>query len=1441
MNDATLIQRFIASASWWIPNANERARARAKMEANINKARASTRAPPEYKEAQRRTDKASAISKLATQPGVYFFRGRKEGGLDGPTPLLAGYVNVANTSELHLLFRHSSLEETVLLPNAQLSTVDYISAAELRERIRHDTWADVASGGVPTLGAARATKESANKYKPDDLFAALQGRRTISGTAVTEAMLDTHLPVTVTDTVGVDMARGILSNLVTMYRILKDTPTVAVDHHAGNPGARPLLVGYTGEDWSRAYWFMRAYWRDRLSPRDTKPQKKPATPPEFLTEEDVTGISRTQQASIDAANKAALEALEADAAEDLMAADRVAEAEGAALSRLDAHARRQLQTNMEGDIERHRAALPTHTWKQLKGTLRPPIDEQTQRDMINLITKDLVLLYPKALRVRANDETLGAMDTDATAVTDRALREEDLTRAQRDHAADFWALIDQVNARSARPPSLRAATSMLGIHTRHVRTTPPGAAPLPPATAPAAPNTVPDAQTEDATAAGPIESSESQTEDSPAAGPSTRSKSKTEDSPPAGPSTRSKSKTEDPAEAGPSSSSKSKAEKSSAADLQPSSAVSLYPWQIMGAAWAIQMEEGPIGAALIADDVGLGKTLTALEVIHASPALRLAKAGKSTEPPVFRPTLILAPASAIPVWIREITEHYPSITLLIYVGDKKKARPVDKARTQAPSIQALLETMDKLPQHDPATARTVVLSTYATWNIRSLYFEEDARNDAGERVTVKKPGKDLPKGDKGPKRKRPSDDEGDEEDEAVLDEADRDRLLSYGFERFDRLVCDETHRLKSVGTLSWHAADRLGVARLLLLSATPMINRPIDLEGLLALAWKPDLAGQHPVGPGLVLPLEVYEDAGAALDAVRGSTTDPKLLRKWSAILHPASFRAHMNRRNEAGQVELDVAHRVLPPILTLFQLRRNKTYEGKVGNVTVRVRDQIPPYAITTVELVQHDKLQEEYERAFQRYASVLKAGGAAGDDATGRGPAERVGRIDTTAHRLLCHLTLHPELEAFAVGKKRPGKKTWRVAEINAQREQFNDLGAALFHERFRYRRFEPQYDTRPTFTARLVGASPKLKCLLALLRDIVLVNRRKALVFVQWPMNLWLVEVVLAMANFKVISIRSQNTAAEREEAVEDFNDPSHESQALVTSYLTTATSVNLQRGCCDVIFVDIAANANTALQAIGRVFRIGQPRPQQIWILVLDHSYDQVSQARAAVKMIGQIAGGGDMSYTDEDLNAARAAVRRGEDCIAEDPFEADAIDEDASASPKKRPRRGRHEAMRDAPKNDVDLEERAKRWALHQRAAGIYQRLMGQRSTRHQEAWLSLTDLRAKDALPEERGFRQKPDSPGDQGELFDPRPCSPSRWQVPASPRRRSQSATEDLQPPAMASQAPGLVHPRRRESKTEDSRPRMLRLLLLVLPRDVLTMVQTRSTARRALRSVAC
>ena len=114
----------------------------------------------------------------------------------------------------------------------------------------------------------------------------------------------------------------------------------------------------------------------------------------------------------------------------------------------------------------------------------------------------------------------------------------------------------------------------------------------------------------------------------------------------------------------------------------------------------------------------------------------------------------------------------------------------------------------------------------------------------------------------------------------------------------------------------------------------------------------------------------------------------------------------------------------------------------------------------------------------------------------------------------------------------------------------------------------------------------------------------------------------------------------------------------------------------------------------LQAIGRLHRIGQSRVQRITILTVDHTYDQVLQAKATVKMLDQISEEANMEEVEEPpIEALGDAITEGEKTKAISDF-----------------------------KNAI----------VTGQAEELVRKMLGQRTSR--KDWGNVLDLRAKDSL-----------------------------------------------------------------------------------------------------------
>jgi len=98
----------------------------------------------------------------------------------------------------------------------------------------------------------------------------------------------------------------------------------------------------------------------------------------------------------------------------------------------------------------------------------------------------------------------------------------------------------------------------------------------------------------------------------------------------------------------------------------------LYHHQFFGAGWMVQRERSEVQpqGGLLADHMGLGKTLQVLACTVAHPPTKDDKNAKRTV------TLIVAPANIIPQWENEIHKHCDELSISVYTRAQSKHRTV---------------------------------------------------------------------------------------------------------------------------------------------------------------------------------------------------------------------------------------------------------------------------------------------------------------------------------------------------------------------------------------------------------------------------------------------------------------------------------------------------------------------------------------------------------------------------------------------------------------------------------------------------------------------------------------------------------------------------------------------------------------------------------------------
>lgn len=152
-------------------------------------------------------------------------------------------------------------------------------------------------------------------------------------------------------------------------------------------------------------------------------------------------------------------------------------------------------------------------------------------------------------------------------------------------------------------------------------------------------------------------------------------------------------------------------------------ALVLNGWQVMGAQWSIEQEEGPIGGGIVCDDCGTGKTIQMLIVIYEH--FRRMKANHiagSADNPSYKPTIILAPATVVDVWFEEINRWFPRLKAWRYFEQANKVNHAFmKERTLPTKAEQLVQWLNEhCPKDNPDSCGVVIISAYETFQYRTL-------------------------------------------------------------------------------------------------------------------------------------------------------------------------------------------------------------------------------------------------------------------------------------------------------------------------------------------------------------------------------------------------------------------------------------------------------------------------------------------------------------------------------------------------------------------------------------------------------------------------------------------------------------------------------------------------------------------------------------------------
>jgi superfamily II DNA or RNA helicase len=212
----------------------------------------------------------------------------------------------------------------------------------------------------------------------------------------------------------------------------------------------------------------------------------------------------------------------------------------------------------------------------------------------------------------------------------------------------------------------------------------------------------------------------------------------------------------------------------------------------------------------------------------------------------------------------------------------------------------------------------------------------------------------------------------------------------------------------------------------------------------------------------------------------------------------------------------------------------------------------------------------------------------------------------VEMTPAQHLEHEDLRPPiLQLVSIARRRPltqGQFLRLMQLLTTQRMICNGLAQVHFEDQW------PRCTQagRPTPALLESLCAPKLSVLRGLVEQVVLAQGRKAVVFSQWRNMLrlaeWAVRDLLAEAGQRAVFFTGAESNKLRERAIVEL----HDDPAVSMMFLSDAGGVglNLQRAATCCINLELPWNPAVLEQRIGRIYRLGQTQPVDVYNLVTD---------------------------------------------------------------------------------------------------------------------------------------------------------------------------------------------------------------------------------------------
>jgi hypothetical protein len=527
--------------------------------------------------------------------------------------------------------------------------------------------------------------------------------------------------------------------------------------------------------------------------------------------------------------------------------------------------------------------------------------------------------------------------------------------------------------------------------------------------------------------------------------------------------------------------------------------------------------------------------------------------------------MIVVPPHLVIQWAGEIQKYSAIPQVFIYFGDSRDKETLSKYRT-----------IDKLTRDHPVFTganpqRNMIISSYFTMAIRhgptkQRYWQI--------------------------KNHRPAD---------SMEISDTTWPFSMTG-MFGCLVMDEAHQVRNMETLQWRTMRWLHAPMNVLLTATPTFNSIEDIRGLMPFLLNPT---NEQWWDNVTVP-EGY-------DPFVSSDPDHQCHRLMYTLRGLDQWIWKNDNVNGAA-----VGLR-LKPIFQKCVIRRLVTSLLPLRTGT-KIGDSIPP-AFRFNKTVRFGARElDEYNNYAQHFLRSLIARTRQGR-IIWRSDMLRLLQILTTYIPLILNEKMMLANKASRLEKQldsegRLGryivwtilKKAQKVLRerINVQEEKqedTDDLEEGIHEVPAKWSDV-----TREQALCYLLAGAPKIRSMLQIIRQEVLLLDEKSIVWCCNPAQQWYIASVLNTPGIPCAVYHADLTHSQRHSLQESFNTDPNTIKVLICSYYVNSAGSNMQQNCRNVHLFDVPNNDNLLKQAIGRVRRLGQYRAVKVYNYILEQSFN-----------------------------------------------------------------------------------------------------------------------------------------------------------------------------------------------------------------------------------------